>query len=516
MDTAKGCSIVEGATMFSKRSLIPQTQTFYDDERPRNRAYILSALGFLLVLALTIKLAFVLNAREGDISGELLNTNAYVANCRTGANQLIQSATSGSDALWNKLADFTDTIGPRLSGSVGLENGIDWVEARMKQDGLENVHREPVQIPAWRRGNEWAILTTPLRNKTLSILGLGLSVGTGGAAISGDVFVVSSFDELESNCSRANGKVVVFNAEWISYGTTVAYRSRGAAAAAKCGGIAALVRSVTPYSLYTPHTGMMSYRDGVKKIPTASVTVEDALMMSRMQSRGTPMSVQLYMEANGDSIPEVTSYNVMGEITGSQYPNEVIVMGGHIDSWDVGEGAMDDGGGLFVSWEAVRLMKVLNLRPKRTVRVVAFVNEEDGARGGQAYRDAHVNETTIIAIESDIGITSPKGLNVTGTDETMNILSKIGQLLTSIDTDTILPGDGGTDVDYLSKDGANIAGLNVDYSKYFYWHHTNADTMDKLDPKDLGKSAATMAVYSYCIADLDKALPRNPKDISML
>jgi len=492
-----------------KYSILPEQHSpNVSQEYPRKRIYLLTALGFVLVLALSIKLIFVLHVREDS------HENIYANNCKSGANLLITTALGGGHTLWNKLANFTDTIGPRLSGSVGLENGIDWVEAQMKADGLENVHREAVMVPAWKRGNEWAILSTPLRNKTLSILGLGLSVGTEGKVVSGPVLVVNSFDDLQSRCSDAKGKIVLFNAEWVSYAKTVAYRSRGASAAAKCGGLAALVRSITPYSLYTPHTGMMTYESNVAKIPTASVTAEDAMMMYRMSTRNTPMNIQLYMEANGNNIPQALSYNVMGEVTGSQYPNEVIVVGGHVDSWDVGEGAMDDGGGLFVSWEAVRLMKALNLRPKRTVRVVAFVNEEDGTRGGQAYRDAHVNETTVIAIESDIGITGPKGLDVTGTENTMNIMRKIGQLLTAIGTDTIAVGDGGSDVDYLSRDGANIAGLSVDYSKYFWWHHTNADTMDKLDPEDMNKSAATMAVYAFCVADLDQALERNPNNIS--
>jgi len=489
-----------------------ENERYHYNDRPRRRVFILIALAIFLILSLTLTLGMVLSHK--DIKPDPYSV--YADNCKGGATLLIAAALGGGNALWEKLANFTDTIGPRLSGSVGLQNGIDWVEAQMKADGLENVHREEVtNVNGWVRGNERATLITPLRNKTLSILGLGLSVGTGGSVLRGDVLVVESFDELKSRCAEAAGKIVVYNAKWVSYGTTVSYRGQGATQAAKCGGIAALVRSVTPYSLYTPHTGVMWYDSSVKKVPTASITVEDAEMMWRMQKRGTPMSVELYMEANGgDNLPQITTYNVVGEVTGSTYPNEVVVMGGHIDSWDVGEGAMDDGGGLFVSWEAVRLIKQLGLRPKRTVRVVAFVNEEDGARGGQAYRDAHVNETTVLAIESDIGITSPSGLNVTGTKETLNIMSAIGGLLQKVGTNNILYGDGGEDVDFLSQDGANIAGLAVDYSKYFYWHHTNADTMDKLDPKDLRLSAATMAVYSYCVADLDKALPRNPNNIS--
>ncbi|MCH8328384.1 MAG: M20/M25/M40 family metallo-hydrolase, partial [Candidatus Marinimicrobia bacterium] len=295
------------------------------------------------------------------------------------ANRIIAAAQTDSSAF-HRLAELTDTFGPRLSGSRNLEDAIDWILTQMTADGLDNVHGEAVIVPHWVRGKESARLLSP-RNQPLNILGLGRSVGTPWRGIKAEVLVVGSFEELDARSTEAAGKIVLYNVPFTTYGETVQYRSRGAVEAAKHGALAVLVRSVTPHSLNTPHTGAMSnYPDDGIKIPAAAVTVEDAMMMQRMADRGETLVVRLKMGAK--TLPDASSRNVVAEITGSEFPDEVIVMGGHIDSWDVGTGAMDDAGGCVAAWEALNLLKELGLRPRRTVRVVMWTNEEKGLEGG--------------------------------------------------------------------------------------------------------------------------------------
>jgi carboxypeptidase Q len=378
----------------------------------------------------------------------------------------------------------------------------------MKADGLENVHAEDVMIPKWVRGEESAQMIVPWK-KNLHMLGLGGSIGTGPNGITSEVIVVNSFEDLEARSSEAKGKIVLFNVPFTSYGKTVQYRSGGAIAASKAGAIASIIRSVGPFSMNTPHTGGMRYEDGIKKIPHAAITVEDAAMISRMVDRGQTIKIKLYME--GKFEPDALSRNVMGEIKGSEFPDEVIVLGGHIDSWDVGQGAMDDGGGCVAAWQAVKMMKELGIRPKRTIRVVMWTNEENGMRGGNAYRDAHINELDdhILAMESDGGVFKPSGFGFTGSDEAMNILQDIGTLLYSIESGVITKGGGGADIGPIMREGVPGMGLRVDGSKYFWYHHTNADTWDKLDKDEFNQCVATMAVMAYVVADMDERLPRD-------
>jgi carboxypeptidase Q len=285
---------------------------------------------------------------------------------REAAQRLVEAALS-SPVAWDRLAELVDTFGPRLSGTESLEASLNWILERMEEDGLENVRSEPVLVPRWIRGRESAELTSP-RPKSMTVLGLGGSIGTPPGGILGEVLVVSSFSELEERAAEAKGKIVLFDVPFTTYGETVQYRSRGAVAAAEVGAVASLIRSVTPYSMSTPHTGVMSYEDGRPEIPHAAITLEDAGMLHRMQDRGERIEILLKMEGRSEDM--VPSRNVMAEIVGWEHPDQVVVLGGHSDSWDVGQGAMDDAGGVVAAWEAVRLMKVLGLRPRRTVRVV--------------------------------------------------------------------------------------------------------------------------------------------------
>ena len=425
---------------------------------------------------------------------------------RNDANRIIDAALKDSTA-WNRLAEMTETFGNRLSGTPALERTIDGIIAKMKEDGLQNVRGEKVMVPVWVRGAESAQLVSP-REQNLPMLGLGGSIATPPGGITADVLVVSSFSDLTAKAAQAKGKIVLFDVPFTSYGETVQYRGRGAVAAAQVGAVAALVRSVTPYSQRTPHTGGMGYDSTVRRIPTAAITVEDAEMIHRMQNRGERVRVKLTMSAK--TLPDAPSRNVMGEIVGSERPDEVVVFGGHIDSWDVGRGAMDDGGGVVVAWEAVKLLQRLGLKPRRTIRVVGWTNEENGGRGGQGYRDAHKTEVDkhVLAIESDGGVFKPQGFGFSGSDAAFEIVKQIGTLLDRIESGSIVKGGGGADIGPILALGVPGLGLNVDGTKYFWYHHTEADTIDKLDPHEMALCVATMAVMAYVVADMPEPLPR--------
>ena len=425
---------------------------------------------------------------------------------RGDADRIIDAALKDSTA-WRRLAEMTEKFGNRLSGTPALEQTIDWVIAKMKADGLQNVRGEPVMVPVWVRGAESARLVSP-REQNLPMLALGGSVATPPGGITADVLVVSSFSDLTAKASQAKGKIVLFDVPFTTYGETVQYRARGAVAAAQAGAVAALVRSVTPYSHRTPHTGALAYDSAVRQIPAAAITVEDVQMIHRLLDRGERVRVKLAMSAKTQ--PDAPSRNVMGEIAGSEKPDEVVVLGGHIDSWDVGRGAMDDGGGVVVAWEAVRLLKRLGLKPRRTIRVVGWTNEENGGRGGQGYRDAHRTEVDrhVLAIESDGGVFKPQGFGFTGSDAALDILKQVGLLLDRIDAGVIGKGGGGSDIAPIVALGVPGLGLNVDGTKYFWYHHTEADTIDKLDPAEMARCVAAMAVMAYVVADMPETLPR--------
>ena len=454
---------------------------------------------FRLLAALAVSLAASVSSAQ--------TPDPIAAKYTADADRLIDAALRDS-AAWNRLALLTDTFGHRLSGSQALENTIDWVLAEMKKDGLENVRGEAVKVPHWVRGEESLTLVSP-RKASLPMLGLGLSIATPKQGITAPVMVVSSFADLTARAADAKGKIVLFDVPFTEYGQTVRYRGAGAVAAARVGAVAALVRSVTPMSLRTPHTGAMRYDSTVKKIPTAAVTVEDAMMLRRMIARGQRVVVTLKMSAR--MLPDAPSRNAIAELRGSELPDEVVIVSGHLDSWDVGQGAMDDGGGVVAAWEAVRLMKQLGLRPRRTVRVVAWTNEENGTAGGNGYRDAHRAELAkhVLAIESDEGVFKPRGVGFTGSDSATAIVKRVGALLTRINANGVVPGGGGADVGPMMALGVPGMSPDVDGSKYFWYHHTDADTMDKLDPHEMALCVATIAVMAYVIADLPEALPRS-------
>ena len=425
---------------------------------------------------------------------------------RPTATRLIQVATNSSLGF-KRLETLCDTFGSRFTGTKNLEDAIDWCMAEMKRDGFKNVHGEKVKVPRWVRGKESATLLSP-RQRTLPMMGLGGSVGTPKGGITAEVLVVASFDDLEKRAAEAKGKMVLFNLPFTSYRETVIVRRLGAIEAAKVGAVASLIRSVGPFSMQSPHTGNMAYDDKVKKIPHAALSLEDAEMLARMQSRGEKIRIQLKMEAH--MLPDGFSRNVIADILGSENPEQIVIVSGHIDSWDVGQGAMDDGGGCLAAWEAARLMMKLGLKPRRTIRVVLWTNEENGIRGAKEYARRHAAELKnhVLAIESDSGVFNPTGYGFLGSVKGMETIQAIGKLLDPIKAGEIKKGCRGADVLKLIVGGVPAMHLEVDREKYFWYHHTDADTIDKLNPAEFNRCVASMAVMAYVVADLPKPLAR--------
>jgi carboxypeptidase Q len=459
-----------------------------------------SVLGLVLLAAAPSALGQAAGpARSGDIA------TAY----RAPADSLIRAAIADSSA-YRRLGRLVDTFGPRLSGTASLEAAIDWILDAMRADGLDNVRGEPVTVPRWVRGAESAELVKP-RAAKLAMMGLGGSVGTPKAGIRAPVLVVSSLDELTRRGAEAKGKIVLFDVPLTDYPVTRRVRTDGPSAAARVGAVACLIRSVASASIRSPHTGLTVYDSTVAKIPAAALSVEDAMMLHRFQDRGEPVVVTLRMSAR--SLPDAPSRNVVAEIVGREKPDEVVVLGGHIDSWDVGQGAMDDGGGSVAAWEAVRLIHRLGLRPRRTVRVVLWTNEENGGKGGLAYRDAHAADLAkhVLAMESDNGAFNPKGYVLAGSDSAAAIVQQVAGLMQPINATGVQRVDGSPAADITPLGEAGVATMEIDTegSRYFWYHHSDGDTLDKLDPAELARCVAAMAVMAYVVADLPDALPHS-------
>lgn len=432
------------------------------------------------------------------------------------AQRIITSALLRNEG-YERLTELCDTIGCRLSGSPALERAIAWAQVQMKEAGLENVRAEKVMVPVWVRNDERVDLVLP-RVERIPALALGGSVGTGTGAIEAAVVAVKSFAELDQlGEAGVKGKVVVFNVPYEGYGKTVQYRSNGASRAAKLGAVGVLVRSAGPAGLRTPHTGAMKYAEDAPKIPAAAISCEDAAMFGRLCGGKDPVVVR--MRLGCESRPDAESANVLGEIVGSTHPEEVVVVGGHIDSWDVGQGAHDDGGGVVTSIEALAHLKRLGLRPRRTIRVVLWTNEENGLRGALAYRDQHRSELEnhVVAIETDGGLETPIGFGIgmpAAKDAPASPRHRAAEkklrdllgLLAPIGADTLSLDGGGADIGPLMREG--VLGMSIDTvgERYFEWHHTDADTIDKIDPRSLDLHVAALAVITYVIADLPDRL----------
>ena len=428
---------------------------------------------------------------------------------RETAARIVAAATADRRA-YDRLAYLTDRIGHRLSGSQALEQAVAWSMRVLREDGHENVRAQKVMVPHWVRGQESAALVAPVA-RPLVLLGLGHSVGTGPAGITAEVVVVDSFDALEAlGAAGVKGKIVLFNKRMLpwspergsGYGEVVAYRSNGAVAAARLGARAVLVRSVTAHSLRTPHTGAMRYDDQVTKIPAAAVSVEDAELIARLVGSGEPVKVRLTMGAR--TLPDAESANVIAELTGRDAPEEIVLIGCHIDSWDVGQGAHDDGAGCVMMMQALTVLRELGLRPRRTIRVVLFTNEENGLRGAIAYAEAHAGTTAnhVMAMEADSGGFAPHGFSIEAGEHALAQMRDIVTLLAPVGASHVSAGFSGADIMGLARAGVPAMGLVTEPSRYFDYHHSHADTLDKVDPVHLAGNVAVAATVAYVIADM--------------
>lgn len=428
------------------------------------------------------------------------------------ARTIIAVATQG-DGAWQKLSFLTDHIGARLSGSKNLERAVAWGVETMKADGHENVRAERVMVPHWERGAESAEMTAPYR-KPLAMIGLGGTVATPKQGVSGEVVVVTSFEHLASLGAAVKGKIVLYDVRMppfshdkgSGYDEAVKYRYAGASIAAKQGAVAVLVRSLTAHSLNTPHTGTMGYLPDVPKIPAVAVAVEDAELLGRLTASGTPVSVTV--RTSGRWMPDAESANVIGELVGREKPEEVVVIGGHLDSWDIGQGAHDDGTGCVMMMEALTLLRRAGLRPRRTIRVVLFTNEENGGRGAKAYAREHAAELPnhIAGLESDSGGFAPRGVEVSGPPAALARMQDITTLLAPLGAARARAGFSGADIEPLEEAGVVGLGHWVDETHYFDYHHSHADTLDKVDPGDLARNVAAAAIVAYVIADMPERL----------
>jgi carboxypeptidase Q len=424
--------------------------------------------------------------------------------------QRILDAAAKDDGAWAKLEHLSDRIGHRLSGSKALEEAVIYTQQAMVADGLV-ARAEPVMVPHWVRGAESAAMIAP-RQESLAMLGLGNSIGTPKKGITADVMVVHSFDELEALGDKVKGKIVLFNVPMQAfseehgsgYGDVVAYRSRGASRAARLGAKAMLLRSLTAHSLRSPHTGALHYEEGVAKIPAAALSVEDAEMIDRLSRSGKTVRVKLQMAAR--MLPDIESANVIGELRGSERPEEIVLLGAHLDSWDVGQGAHDDGSGCVTMMQAVALLKKLNLTPRRTIRVVLFTNEENGLRGAHAYAEQHAAEIKnhVLAVEHDTGAFEPRGFRVEGKPGVLDDTKQITAMLKAVGATEAKNGGSGADIEPLAERGVPALGLWVRGETYFDYHHTHADTLDKIDPAALRKAVGAIAALAFIAADMPR------------
>ncbi|MCW5801270.1 MAG: M20/M25/M40 family metallo-hydrolase [Deltaproteobacteria bacterium] len=417
---------------------------------------------------------------------------------------------------WAKLAQLADQIGHRLSGSPELDRAIAWAVQAMKSDG-HDVRTEPVMVPHWVRGVEEGAVVAPVV-RTLKLIGLGGTVPTPKGGITAPVVVVRSWDELEASADRVKGAIVLYDVAmpaWTEdkgsgYGDVAPFRTRGPSRAAKLGAAAVLMRSVTARSLRSPHTGALSYDPALPKIPAAAVTVEDAEQIARLAAAG-PVTVRLRLESQ--QLPDAPSANVLGELRGRELPDEVVVIGAHLDSWDVGQGAHDDGAGCVTMMQALTVLRRLGLQPRRTIRVVLFTNEENGLRGGRAYAETHRDELgkTVLAVEADAGGFPPRGFSLEAKPEVApRALARLQQIV-SLYRPGLGPlharaGHGGADISPMVPAGVPTVGLEVDGRLYFDYHHSEADTLDKVDPVHLADDVAAVAVLAFVAADLPERL----------
>lgn len=436
----------------------------------------------------------------------------------------IQQAALKSDYAYRQTAYLSNNIGPRLSGSAGAGASVEYVAREMRRLGLE-VQLERLSVPHWVRGEEQgALVEYPGQSNNLTqkiiLTALGGSVATAPAGLTAEVVVVKSFDELQAlGRGRVAGKIVLFNRSFDqrladagysgeAYGEAVAYRGVGASAAARLGATAALVRSVGGANYRLPHTGAMRYAADAPRIPAAAVTAEDADLIAHLAAQGR---VRMRLLLTPQTLPDAVSYNVIADLKGSQQPDEIVIVSGHLDSWDLGTGALDDAAGVAMAMTTAELFKHLSLRPRRTLRVIAWMNEENGLVGGRTYAQNQAGNILnhYAAIESDRGAGHALGFDIKGKPELLPLLQPVANILQSQGAGVLrLVDDTEADISPLAAQGVPAFGLLQDSRTYFNYHHTAADTLDKVKPEELAENVAVMAVLAYALANLPQPLPR--------
>ena len=415
----------------------------------------------------------------------------------------------GKGKSYEMLYDLSVNIGARLSGSPGAAAAVEWSRHVMEGFDFDSVWLQPVLVPHWVRGQKEVgrIISKKVGTVDVNVCALGGSIGTGPSGISAGIIEVKSFDELKMLGTGVKGKIVFFNRPmnptqvqtFTAYGGAVEQRANGAAEAAKLGAVAALVRSMGSNLEDYPHTGSMRYAPNVTKIPALAISTKHAALLSRLLK--DDKDVQVYLENHSVTLEDAPSFNVVGEIRGSEYPDEIIVVGGHLDSWDMGQGAHDDGAGCVQSIEVLRLFKQLGYKPKRTIRAVMFMNEENGLRGGLKYAElaAKNKEKHVAAIESDRGGFVPRGFTVPTDASAKAKVRSWKPLLEPYGLTDFSSEGGGADIGPLANQGVPLIGFLPDSQRYFDYHHTAEDTIDKVNKRELELGAASMAALVYLI-----------------
>ena len=436
----------------------------------------------------------------------------------------LQKAALDSDYAYRQVAHLANNIGPRLSGSVQAAKAVDYVAGELKAHGCD-VQLEKVMAPHWVRGEETSALVqfpgqAADTTQKIVLCALGGSVATPKNGIEAEVLVVKNFDELKSiPREKIAGKIVLFNHPFdkqiaaegragAAYGEAVVYRSDGPSAAARQGAIACLIRSVGGADYRLPHTGLTNYAADAPKIPAAAVTAEDTDLIADLASQG-PVKMKLILTPQ--TLPDVESANVIADIKGSEYPEQIVIVSGHLDSWDLGTGAIDDGAGVAVSMEAANLIQKLRLKPKRTIRVIAWMNEENGEAGSKQYAKDHEKQISnhFAAMETDGGAGHPIGVNIHAKPEVKKMFMSVADILQESGAGIIdLVEHCGADIEPLEKAGVPAFSPIQDSRFYFNYHHTAADTLDKIVPKELAENSAVVAVAAYALANMEQSLPR--------
>jgi Zn-dependent M28 family amino/carboxypeptidase len=423
-------------------------------------------------------------------------------------DRLIASELASSQA-YDTLEQLTDQIGARPAGSKGAALAVKWATTRFRGWGID-VRNEPVKVPHWVRGEETGSIVSH-NDQRLVLTALGGSVSTPPKGLTADVVEVKSFDELKALGEKVKGKIVYYDnpmdmelirtrRAFEAYRRAVIFRSEGASRAAAFGAVAVLIRSVGSASLRTPHTGTVRYDAKVPKIPAGALTAEDAMLVHRLIGHGEKVRIHLTMLSK--VLPDVDSANVIAEIRGKEKPEEIVLIGGHLDSWDLGTGAIDDGSGVAMVMETMRLLKQGGYTPKRTVRCVLFMNEEFGLSGARAYFAAHKGEKHVAAIETDAGAAPPTGFTTTLKGEALAALeARIGPLKAVGAATLDSQAETGADTSLLVEAGVPGFGFVPDPLHYFDYHHTPADTLDKVDPKELAQDTAAIAALTWILAD---------------